>query len=255
MLSRHSCAAAEARAVIQIILRNMPLYRIGEAESEYLAHNVPETAMGFQILKGDFFTFEGNTFIVFGSKLVLPFLSQIDLAQELNRLSDVSWQTALERTQEISFSTPPQEVEAQLNIRLVSSLLDHSISTTKLADRVYSRQQVVGREEISEPRLYFRFSAFPNDKRVKPDGSWTPGTYATTYNDVRMVPSGYAAVGRYALPNPRSAMYVFPLLTDASPVRIGTVTPNFGQAGGGVEVYFPSGASPVPGVSHRIEIA
>ena len=82
-----------------------------------------------------------------------------------------------------------------------------------------------------------------HDRRIRPDGSVLPGTYATTENDARMAPSGLAAVGRYALPNPVPAVHRF-LLVPPQPVQIfcGTVAPNFGQAGGGVEVRFDRGA-------------
>jgi hypothetical protein len=84
-----------------------------------------------------------------------------------------------------------------------------------------------------QPYSYYRFSAFPNDRRVNPDGSYRKGSYATTYNDLHSVPSGFSAVGRYALPNPASAQYVFPILTLDRPSLMGTTTPNHGQAGGG----------------------
>ena len=78
------------------------------------------------------------------------------------------------------------------------------------------------------------------------------GTYATTYNDIRMVPSGFAAVGRYALPNPLSSKYAYVILTDTVPQIVGTTVPNFGQAGGGVDVLFKNGALAKYGVPHEI---
>ena len=56
-------------------------------------------------------------------------------------------------------------------------------------------------------------------------------------NDASHVPSGLAAVGRYALPNPTPATYRFVLLPpEGTRIRCGAVTPKFNQAGGGVEV-------------------
>jgi hypothetical protein len=104
----------------------------------------------------------------------------------------------------------------------------------------------------SIPRSYYRFSTYVRDKRVDNRG-FRPGTYATTYSDLHFVPSGYAAVGRYALPNPASARFVYQIVTQTVPILIGTATPNFGQAGGGVEVLFgQAGAVHHPGQCFEI---
>lgn len=86
---------------------------------------------------------------------------------------------------------------------------------------------------------FARFSAYQNDRRVESDGSLLPGSFTTSRNDVRVVPSGFAAVGRYALPNPWPAVYLFEIVPGAG-IRIecGTARPAFGQAGGGVEALF-----------------
>lgn len=101
---------------------------------------------------------------------------------------------------------------------------------------------------------YYRFSAYLKDKRVDANGGFKPGTYATTYNDLHFVPSGFAAVGRYALPNPASARFVHQIITFEKPDLMGTATPNNGQAGGGVEVYFLNGALNIPGGFFSIDI-
>lgn len=111
-------------------------------------------------------------------------------------------------------------------------------------------------ENVISPRRpysYYRFSSTPTDRRIAPDGSFLPGTYATTYADLHFVPSGYAAVGRYAIPNPASARFVSQILTWDRPTKMGTVTPNFGQAGGGVEVLFSAGARNSPRHSFIID--
>ena len=92
---------------------------------------------------------------------------------------------------------------------------------------------------------FVRFSAYNPDRRILQDGSLLPGTYATTDNDAGVVPSGLAAVGRYALPNLMPAIYHFNLVP-SNPVTItcGTVAPANGQAGGGVEVCFNQGTAP-----------
>ncbi len=93
--------------------------------------------------------------------------------------------------------------------------------------------------------IFYRLSAFRSDRRVLPDGSLAKQSYSTTETDITVVPNGLAAVGRYALPTRLSARYVFEVRPGAGvSILFGTVTPSFGLAGGGVEVYFPHGTGP-----------
>lgn len=91
--------------------------------------------------------------------------------------------------------------------------------------------------------VFFRYSAFRRDRRVDPaSGAVLPGTYATTQCDSSLVPSGLAAVGRYALPFPLPALYAYQLNPPpTTQVRCGNSAPAFGQAGGGVEILFNAG--------------
>ncbi len=88
-------------------------------------------------------------------------------------------------------------------------------------------------------RVFHRFSAFNPDRRVDPtSGSLLPGTYVAPESEIPFVPTGFTAVGRFALPNnlPASHHYVIEVPAGTS-VDFGTVAPAFGQAGGGVEAY------------------
>ena len=96
-----------------------------------------------------------------------------------------------------------------------------------------------------------RYSAFWPDRRILPDGSVRQGTYVTTATDATVVPSGLAAVGRYALPNPAPAVYRYTLTPPPGvSIRCGTCQPLFGQAGGGVEIALdaplPPGTTALP---------
>lgn len=97
----------------------------------------------------------------------------------------------------------------------------------------------------NSPERFVRFSAYANDRRVRPDGGLLPGTYVTSERDAGHAPSGFAVVGRYALPNPISATNRFDITVagEASGL-VGTVLPAFGQAGGGVEIELTNGAPP-----------
>ena len=104
--------------------------------------------------------------------------------------------------------------------------------------------------------VLMRYSAFSNDRRIAADGTVLAGTYCTTETDAHVVPSGLAAVARYALPNPNPAVHRFDLApAPNSPILCGTVTSNYGQAGGGVEVRLGKASQPGGAVFRRIRIA
>jgi hypothetical protein len=100
-------------------------------------------------------------------------------------------------------------------------------------------------------QAFLRFSVVPNDRRVLPGGGLAAGTHATTVNDAGLAPSGIAAVGRYALPNPLPAKFLYTVVPPPNTaMQVGAALPNFGQAGGGVEVFFPTGgAVPSPSLT------
>jgi hypothetical protein len=140
----------------------------------------------------------------------------------------------------LNFELAFSDFEAELRTRPIN--LNFNRNAIEPSPRIFAP---------NTPYSYYRFAAFYRDKRVDPTG-FKPGTYATTYNDLHFVPSGFAAVGRYALPNPASAQYVFQIVTFDHPDLMATATPNYGQAGCGVEVYFKNGARNAAGCSFRI---
>lgn len=88
---------------------------------------------------------------------------------------------------------------------------------------------------LTTPRVFHRYSAYHPDRRVDPvTGDFLPRTYAVPELEVAFIPTGFAAVGRLALPGnlPASNHYVIEAQV-GTPVRFGTVAPASGQAGGG----------------------
>ena len=99
-------------------------------------------------------------------------------------------------------------------------------------------------EMTEENSVFKRFSAFENDRRVF-GGKLSPGSYATTDEDARVVKTGQEAVARYALPNLSPAIYVFTVKPiEDTRIQRGIVQPDFGQPGGGIEVLFRDGTTP-----------
>lgn len=141
---------------------------------------------------------------------------------------------------------PPARAAA---IQYGSRLTVKTLSPAATRPTALSAQPVTGqpphRGTTAAGDVFYRVSAFKNDWRVRHDGSLAPGSYVTTDTDITVVPNGLAAVGRYALPTRISSRYLFEIKPGAGyPILFGTVTPNFGLAGGGVEVLFPIGTKP-----------
>lgn len=91
---------------------------------------------------------------------------------------------------------------------------------------------------------FVRYSAFQNDRRITPLGGLVPGSFATSSHDAAHVSTALTVVGRYALPSIQAPRFRFdivpPPLTD---LYYGTVSPAFGQSGGGTEIEFWRGAA------------
>ncbi len=108
----------------------------------------------------------------------------------------------------------------------------------RLSFKVLTRNSYLSTTKAGE--VFVRYSAVVADRRIRADGSVRAGTYVTTMADEKVVPSGLAAIARYALPNWRPAIFKRLLAPGTGvPIRCGTSAPKFGQAGGGVEVMFP----------------
>lgn len=223
----------------------MAIFRVGNGAATRLVE-LPESGMGFQVLKH-----QNGIFIVLNATVIFPIadLSERGLSEDdyllLSGDPDSTQVSQLE-TMELydEFSIVFSHLDRTLQDR--SLRLTFSETASSPPENVISSKR---------PYSYYRFCAYSRDKRVnKNTGDFLPGTYATTYNDLHFVPSGFAAVGRYALPNPATARFVFQVVTYDRPTLMGTSPPNFGQAGGGVEVLFQNGAKNSPGRSFMIDV-
>jgi len=228
----------------------MSLMKISGEQAKYLA-TFPESAMGFQLLKLKPKRSEFGLFLVLNSEFLIRLSEPSQLFSDLRILSEPGPDSDKWDVEHIELTDGPQGEGMHSftapSPQLAASLLDADIEWKDKIKSFFSRQEIIAISSTKGIQAYFRMSAFKNDRRIGSAGDFLPGTYATTFNDIRLIPSGYAAVGRYALPNPNSAKYMFSLVTKTAPAYVGTAVPNFGQAGGGVEVYFKRGAKPIAG--------
>jgi hypothetical protein len=199
--------------------------------------------MGFQLVDASVW---GNTkrLLVFNSSRAID-LSEIDLEvgddpsviarnglRIINLMKSDITQTLVMSPQPSSFRL----VESRISAVQTSSL------PTSAGPRAALPSSLVKHVSLAARRVFHRFSAFNPDRRVDPaTGSFLAGTYAAPASEIPFVPTGFTAVGRFALPNNLPASHHYEIEAPAgTSVDFGTVAPSFGQAGGGVEAYFAS---------------
>jgi len=202
--------------------------------------NQAESGMGYQIVEATMANDATKRGVVFNSEVLLfDDESSVELAQHF-RLFEYS--TALGELRPSGQRVKALRVLPQAGAVEKTALVKESAPaypkrTSGAAD--------APREETKAGDVFRRFSAFPNDKRIRPDGGVYPGTYATTKEDGDKVKTGQEAVARYALPNPMPASYKFTIEPhEGTVIQKGIAQPAYGQPGGGVEVIFTKGTHP-----------
>jgi hypothetical protein len=94
---------------------------------------------------------------------------------------------------------------------------------------------------VTEDReVFFRWESWPTSRRVlTATMEVVPDTFASPHSEVPFIPTGFAAVGRAALPSIFPAVFRYEIKPPPpTPMLCGAVVPMFGQSGGGVEVCF-----------------
>jgi hypothetical protein len=96
-----------------------------------------------------------------------------------------------------------------------------------------------------EADVYYRCEPFPTSRRIdQTNRTVASGTYAAPASELPFMPTGLAAVARYALPSLFPARWRWELQPSAGTmIDYGASVPLYGQSGGGVEVMFPNGAT------------
>ena len=215
----------------------MPLHLDIAAQSEVLA--LPESGMGFQHLSA---RYQGRAaeFLVLNGELAFE-LSELGLrAGTEPAVIDANGSRVLNALRAVSASFTASWAPSHF------TLLTARVSVTPIGS---SGTMIAPTSSLVKPLLlptyrpFHRYSAFKSDRRINSlTGDFLPGTYATTESEVPFVPTGFVAVGRFALPNTLPASYRYTILAPAGTYTLfGTVAPAFGQSGGGVEAFFPNG--------------
>jgi len=104
--------------------------------------------------------------------------------------------------------------------------------------------------------VFYRCEPWPVSRRVLQSGNLVrPGTYAFPQSELLFVPTGFAAVGRYSLPNLLPGCFRWEIKpTKNCSISIGSSLPLFGLSGGGVEVCFPNGATNCGPIANPVQL-
>lgn len=190
--------------------------------------------------------------IVLGG-LVL-FVFDEELSNDLDQMSDQGWAGALpleyrnrlalfdawlERLPRAEFGDV-QGHDPQRALSLIVGPYSPATSPTPPARprSLFGHLPFLGKAD--DDAVVYRFEAFPKSRRINQatgQVSTTGGLYCAPPSDLPFVPTGLAAVGRYALPNLAPARYRWELRPPKdTPFRCGASVPLYGQSGGGVEL-------------------
>ncbi len=192
----------------------------------------PETGMGFYVVKGNFpRAYVDSVFVIAGDHYLLP-MKHPDFFCVADLLSGVPLPEESEKI--VGFT-----VSSSAPARNAASLPTGYKSATGCVPLVRTTT-------LAEPVVVCRYLASEADPRLS-DSTLPEGTYLTTRLDLNDVHTGFAAVGRYALPVPVAASHVFEYeLPAGTHVQVGAVLSCFGQVGGGVEVKLAARTNVTP---------
>jgi len=194
--------------------------------------NQPESGMGYQTVLAEYATparVETRKATVYNSELLLwEDEPRSRLVKEYGQL--IREASSLDATRVRSITVVPRSTLVRESdfVRFVKALGKPATEGTA--------------KKTEQGDVFARFTAYINDRRITPKKGLTPGTYATTWADATMVKTGSEAVERYALPDPKPAVFRFKIDPHKGTFyREGIVQPAYGHKGGGVEVIFDNG--------------
>ena len=209
---------------------NKPLLKLADKQLPSLS-NLQETGMGFYIAKDS--NHKLYALLADGTALLLQQDNDYFSIQDLiagKPLSEPTKSVSIEVTWTESFETRSIAAKALSALKISPSYCGTSSSFPLIATY-----------KLAANTLFYRYLRSTTDPRFDSrSGELSAGTYLTTKLDADYANSGFAAVGRFALPIPLPACQIFQYeFTIGTLIEIGTVEPLFGQSGGGVEIRLP----------------
>jgi len=225
----------------------MPLFRLSDPQVRRFREE-PEAAMGLHILAGA--NGELPSFVLGNAVLLtLDDASRNQIAEllQLNwlrraQLSIGDREAGFERwlaslaAAEISEVSTIQREDLHLAFRLFPP--GYLPPAPPMPKYVYGHVPLVG--STGPDDVFYRCEPWPKSRRIDQKKEIVEaGTFAWPATELPLVPSGFAAVGRYALPSLLPACFRWELQPQPGTMMdCGASVPLYGQSGGGVEVRF-----------------
>jgi hypothetical protein len=197
------------------------------SQMKYLTTNYPETGMNFQVTDTD-----SGLLAVLEDSIALPFYDD----PMFYCVNDLVAGIPIPTRRDHGFLTISQVFPDRITAFSALQAARISPAYTGTAGAV----PLIASYALTQDTIFYRCLSTNTDPRYIA-GNLQKGTYLTTALDQNYANSGFATVGRYALPIPLPASHVIQYeLPKGTAIMAGTVAPMFGQSGGGVEVQLPN---------------
>jgi hypothetical protein len=206
-------------------------------------------------------------FVLSGRVLMLPNADGREGQAQSDTLSNRLWFDAETRRRRSETLAPTPEAESAEEDALISALADAPPSTRPFVigfilnppaylppsprrpTHIYGHLPFSGIAQAGD--VFYRCEHWATSRRVRyASNDILGGTYGFPTSELGFVLTGFAAVGRYALPDLPPACRRYEIRPPAGyTIQCGACVPLHGQAGGGVEVMFPktfTNAVPLP---------
>lgn len=206
------------------------------SENQSLLLSLPESGMGYQLITARFASeYKSRKLIVLNSEVFI----EHDESEWLyfSKIAREGW----------------NEIKATVKEK---SLQGIELKSKKEYFNIVAEEDVTGKKGAKDNPVqsangwmaYIRLSPFYDDKRIdRVNKCLRPGSYTTTIDDYLtcILPTNqYDPVDRYALPSDENIKWAFNIVPKGGDTfQQGTVQPDFGKKGGGVECYFEKGTS------------
>lgn len=223
----------------------MPIMQMPDDLAHELAH-IPEVGMGMQAALID----DTAVLVVGGEIVILP---DKEAAKQLEKLTERRWMrdTQNHEAQISDFNVwrsslpvahnltlPPQQPTKVLLGFICLGPIGPLPKAPIAPPAVYGHLQFHGVTQAND--IFYRYEPFPTSRRINPaTNTIAPDTFAAPKSEVKLTPSGFSAVARFALQSLFPARWRWELKPAAGVVlKCGASVPLYGQSGGGVEVMF-----------------
>jgi hypothetical protein len=232
----------------------------------------PEAGMGMHFARVE----DALGFVLGGRVLMLSYTEGREGQSQSDALSNRLWFDAGTRGRRRETLAPTSEADIAEENTLIAALADAPLSTRyasatdpfvmgfiltppgylpptpRRPTYIYGHLPFTGITQAGD--VFYRCEHWATSRRVRyATNDILAGTYGFPASELPFVPTGFAAVGRYALPDLPPACRRYEITPPSGyTLQCGACVPLYGQAGGGVEVMFPktfTNAFPLPPVT------